>query len=425
LMLHALRTPENLRATGFTPVLQEPRRSFSRLVPARHEQAVLGQTLDTLAAVDHPDVEVIAIIGHDDPETEAVARAAESRHPGIVRVVIDSSVPKNKPKGLNTALKECRGEITGVFDAEDEVHPQLLRRVDSRFSETGADVVQGGVQLMNVHTSWWALRNVLEYYFWFRSRLHFHAGQRFIPLGGNTVFVRTALLREHGGWDADCLAEDCEIGVRLSVAGARIAVAYDPEVVTREETPGSLGSLVKQRTRWDQGFLQVLGKGVWKQLPGRRQRALARFTLAMPFLQAFTGVMIPISVVLMLTAEVPTAVALVTFLPLVPTLLTLAVEAAGLDEFGRSYGVKIRVRDYVRLVLGTFPYQVVLAAAALRSVYRQLRRDSSWEKTAHSNVHREHVPAPAAPAPTMVDLTDAVPAARPARERVGAERSAR
>ena len=106
------------------------------------------------------------------------------------------------------------------------------------FEESGADVVQAGVQLMNVHTNWWSLRNCLEYYFWFRSRLHFHAEKRFIPLGGNTVFTRTELLREVGGWDPNCLAEDCEIGVRLSTRGAVVAVAYDPQAVTREETPG-------------------------------------------------------------------------------------------------------------------------------------------------------------------------------------------
>ena len=266
-MLHAWNTPDSLRRTGFRRRDHTPTKSFSLLVPARHEEAVLGQTLDSLAAMNHPAFEVLAIIGHDDPGTEAVAHAAAARHPGVVRVVIDSNVPKNKPKALNTALRECRGEVVGVFDAEDDVHPDLLQLVDMRFADTGADVVQGGVQLMNIHSSWWSMRNCLEYYFWFRSRLHFQAAQNFIPLGGNTVFMRTDLLRQYNGWDEQCLAEDCEIGVRLSTAGAKVAVAYDPEVVTREETPDTIKSLVKQRTRWDQGFLQVLGKGVWKQIP--------------------------------------------------------------------------------------------------------------------------------------------------------------
>ena len=416
-MLHAWRTPQALSGTRFSSEPLEPRHSFSLLVPARHEQEVLGDTLDALAVLDHPDYEVLAIIGHDDPETEAVARAAAQRHPDRVRVVMDHSVPKNKPKGMNTALPECRGDVVGVFDAEDEVHPRLLRLVDARFTETGADVVQGGVQLMNVQSSWWALRNCMEYYFWFRSRLHFHAEARFIPLGGNTVFLRADRLREAGGWDAECLAEDCEIGVRLSTQGARVAVAYDPEVVTREETPGSLRSLYKQRTRWSQGFLQVLRKGEWRKLPTRRQRLLAQYTLAMPFLQAFTGVMIPLAIVLMLTAKVPPLVAMITFLPLVPTLVTLAVEAAGVGDFARNYGVKLRARDYLRLVLGTLPYQVLLAGAAVRAVVREARGDGSWEKTEHVGAHRSPAaasPQPAAavrqPAPVGVGVSAARPA---------------
>ncbi|GMA32330.1 glycosyltransferase family 2 protein [Litorihabitans aurantiacus] len=244
-MLHAWRSSAALTATGFRTATARQRtttHSFTLMVPARHEEEVLAHTLERLVEQSHPDVEIIAIVGHDDPGTEAVARSVEERFPERVRVLVDDSVPKNKPKALNLALQTARGEIVGVFDAEDEVHPDLLRLVDERFATTGADVVQGGVQLMNIETSWWSLRNVLEYYFWFRSRLHFHAEQRFIPLGGNTVFLRTQQVRDAGGWDAECLAEDCEIGVRLSSQGARVVVAYDPDVVTREETPGTLKS---------------------------------------------------------------------------------------------------------------------------------------------------------------------------------------
>ncbi|GAB3574738.1 hypothetical protein GCM10027406_05190 [Leifsonia lichenia] len=404
-MLHAWRSRAGLADTGFAANPSPPHHSFTLLVPGRHEEDVMGQTLDTLAMQDHPDFEIIAIVGDDDPGTAAVAREAAARHPHLISVVVDSSVPKNKPKALNTALAFATGDIVGVFDAEDEVHPHLLSLVDSRFTETGADVVQGGVQLMNYRSSWWSLRNVLEYYFWFRSRLHFHARSRFIPLGGNTVFVRREWLSWSQGWDAECLAEDCELGVRLSSASAKVVVAYSPEVVTREETPGSLTSLFKQRTRWNQGFLQVLGKGEWRRLPHRTQRLFARYLLAMPFLQAITGLLIPISLVIAFTVKVPTVVALITFIPLAPTLVTIAVEVVGLNEFGKLYGPKARVRDYLRLIIGTFPYQVFLALAAMRSVFRQLRGENSWEKTEHSNLHR--TPA-AVPTMTAVSTTSEV-----------------
>jgi cellulose synthase/poly-beta-1,6-N-acetylglucosamine synthase-like glycosyltransferase len=200
-MLHAWRSTGHLKNTGFAAVPLPAKHSFTLLVPGRHEEEVMGQTLDRLAEQDHPDFEIIAIVGHDDPGTERVVREAAARHPDLIKVVVDDSVPKNKPKALNRALQIARGDVVGVFDAEDEVHPRLLTLVDSRFTESGADVVQGGVQLMNFQSSWWSLRNVLEYYFWFRSRLHFHANSRFIPLGGNTVFVKKTWLDWSEGWD--------------------------------------------------------------------------------------------------------------------------------------------------------------------------------------------------------------------------------
>jgi cellulose synthase/poly-beta-1,6-N-acetylglucosamine synthase-like glycosyltransferase len=388
-MLHAWRDPVTYHATGFAREAGLPTLSFSLLVPARHEETVLEQTLEQLRRLDYPMFEVIVIVGHDDPRTAAVAHAAAARHPDCIRVVTDRNWPKNKPKALNSALPSCVGDVVGVFDAEDEVDRRLLRAVDSAFRATDAEVVQGGVQLVNLRSSWFSLRNCLEYFFWFRSRLHLHEHHRFIPLGGNTVFVRTDLLRAVGGWDADCLAEDCELGVRLSALGAMISVCYDPHLVTREETPDTLLSLLKQRTRWNQGFLQVLKKGEWRRLPTRGERLLARYTLAQPFLQAFAGIGIPFAVVTALVARAPVGVALITFLPAMPTVAMVIFEAVGLREFCRVYYVRPRTLDYVRLLVGAPFYQVVLAIAACRAVLRELRGQRGWEKTAHSGAHRD------------------------------------
>jgi hypothetical protein len=66
----------------------------------------------------------------------------------------------------------------------------------------------------------------------------------------------------------------------------------------------------------------------------------------------------------------------------------MAVESAALGEFGREFGIRIRFRDQARLLLGTFPYQLLLAAAAVRSVWRESRGHGGWEKTTHTNAHR-------------------------------------
>src|SRR3954453_22424341 len=369
-MLHAWRTPASLAESRLRREAMGPKTWFSPIVPARHEEAVLETPLSRLLKADHPAFEVLVVVGTDDPAPRAVAERVAECNPDLVKVVLDHSSVKSKPRALNAALPHCNGTITGVFDAEDDVHPALLERVDQCFQRSRADVVQAGVQLMNFRSSWLTVRNVLEYYFWFRSRLHFHASQGFIPLGGNTVFIRTELLREVGGWDADCLAEDCELGVRLSSLGAKTVVFYEPELVTREECPPTLAAFARQCTRWNQGYLQTLSRGYWRRLPSR-QRALGIYTLAMPDLMAVVWLTIPLAIATALAVKAPVPITLISFLPALPMLSMLAVEVAGLGEFCRAYGERAGVRDYARLILGVLVYQSVLAYAAARAVVRE------------------------------------------------------
>jgi hypothetical protein len=86
--------------------------------------------------------------------------------------------------------------------------------------------------------------------------------------------------------------------------------------------PGLADVLLKQRTRWNQGFLLVYRKKDWKQLPTLGQRLLARYTLMTPFMQAFTGLVIPLNVAIALFLDVPVGVAFITFLPAVTALVT-------------------------------------------------------------------------------------------------------
>src|ERR1700722_13890223 len=331
-MMHAWRTPETLESTTFGVPDGETALSFTLLLPIRHErQDVVENTLQKMLECRHDKFEVIIITGADDPETTGIARRLAAIAPHKVSTVIDPA-PRNKATAMNSALAsgQIHGDVIGVFDAEAVMHPDLLNHVDHAFISEQADIVQGGVQLLNFYSSWYSLRNCLEYFFWFRSRLHLQAEKGFITLGGNTVFVKRELLEpkrgsnEPWGWDESCLAEDCELGVRLSSAGKKVVVAYSPEMVTREETPDTLGSFIKQRTRWNQGFLQVYRKGTWKGLPTSQQRWLARFTLATPFFQAASGLAIPIGLAMRVLAKVPMVVAMTSWMPVIPALLVLA-----------------------------------------------------------------------------------------------------
>jgi cellulose synthase/poly-beta-1,6-N-acetylglucosamine synthase-like glycosyltransferase len=195
-------------------------------------------------------------------------------------------------------------------------------------------------------------------------------------------------LEDQGGWDADCLAEDCELGVRLSAGGARVTVSYDPRFATREETPASLRAFVRQRTRWSQGYIQVFRRGYWRALPTRRQQALAAYILLFPVLQGVCGVLVPASVVTFVAVKMPLELAMFASLPALAQMLVVGAEIAGLAELYRSYYLKHRWSDYLVLVITAIPYQLVLAFAAGRATWRELRGRGGWEKTAHVGAHR-------------------------------------
>ena len=402
-MLHAWRTPESFEGTGF-PEPDEPRLSFSLIMPCRDEPLVVMETtLGRLLAQSHPRVEIIVSVGDDDTATVANAHLLAAQHPGRVRVSVNTDPVKNKPRQLNSALAMCRNEVVGVIDAESLTHPDLLVHVDTTLRLRDADVVQGAVHLVNHRSRWFTLRNCLEYRVWFRSRLHGHAAAGFIPLGGNTVFIYRDLLRSIGGWDPACLAEDCEIGVRLSAMAKRVVCVYDPALTTLEEAPETVPAFLKQRTRWALGFMQVLAKGGWRALPTRARRAAAVWALVQQYAMAASGVVLPLGVLTALFLDAPTWVVMITYVPLVPVVLTVAFEALVLHEFGRDMRLRVTLRDYVVLVVSTPFYHALVAYASLRALVKFHRSSFEWEKTPHSGAHLDLTGAHAG-APVTVTL---------------------
>lgn len=395
LMLYAWEHPERLRAGGAPSSFLAARLSFTALLPARHEEEVIYQTIQRVWNARYPKdlLEVVVVCHESDTATIAEAeRAIADIGSRNVRVEIFADPPINKPHGLNVGLQRTTHEIVTIFDAEDDIDPNIFNMVNTVMLKEGVGIVQAGVQLMNFADHWFGIHNCLEYFFWFKSRLHYHATIGMIPLGGNTVFIRRALLERVGGWDQACLTEDAEIGLRLSVLGERIHVVYDQQHVTREETPDTIESFVKQRTRWQQGFLQVLRKGTWRSLPRLHQRLLAFYTLSYPYMQAILMLLWSFTLVSIFWLKVPTPVAMLSFLPFYALLFQFVLTVIGAYMFTREFGEKFTLRHLLNMMLTFLPYQWMLGVSAIRGVWRELRKENNWEKTAHHGAHRQTEP---------------------------------
>ncbi|HWE60217.1 MAG TPA: glycosyltransferase, partial [Chloroflexota bacterium] len=254
LMLYAWNRMETYATAQAPHAFRVPSLSFTVLLPARHEEEVIGETIKRVMRANYPRrlLEAIVICEVNDTGTIATAQAAidELATQGIfgARVITFDDKPINKPHGLNKALPLARHDVITIFDAEDGIHADIFNVINTVMLNEGVRVVQSGVQLMNFDSTWFAAHNVLEYYFWFKSRLHWHASHGMTPLGGNTIFFNSDLLRTIGGWDETNLTEDADIGIRLSSMGERVRVVYDDRYVTQEETPPNLKGFIKQRT---------------------------------------------------------------------------------------------------------------------------------------------------------------------------------
>ena len=391
LMLYAWEDPERSAGDKSPTQFHAPQLSFTALVPVRHEEDVIEDTLCAISSFAYPSylMETIVICSVDDTGTiRAVKRAISKLNTGNLSLTVYSKAPINKPHGLNVALKKAKHDVVVIFDAEDEPHKDIYNIANTVMLRDNADVVQSGVQLMNYRSNWFSMFNVMEYYFWFKSSLHFYARAGVIPLGGNTVFFKRDKLLQVNGWDHSCLTEDADIGLRLSKIGAKIRVVYDEQHTTREETPPNVIGLVKQRTRWNQGFLQILFKCDWLSLPYLHQRLLALYILSWPVVNAALFLYVPFSIWFALTTKMPVLYALLLNAPLYILVLHLATFIIGLYEFTKDYKLKYPFWMPLKAIVFYYPYQLLLGYSALRAVGRFLRGDLTWEKTQHINAHR-------------------------------------
>lgn len=388
-MLYGWEDPNKLAADAPPKIALPPQTTFSIIIPARFESEVIGTTLASIANIEYPAHlwEVLVVCKSDDKETLRSARAAVAQlRVKNFKVLSFTSLESNKPSALNFGLKAAKYDVIGVFDAEDEPQTAILQVVNTVFLTKQPSAVQGGVQLTNLRTTWFSALNVLEYYFWYKSALHLFSRMGVVPLGGNTVFIKKQVLTKLGGWNT-CLTEDAEMGLRLSSQNYPIQIVYDPDLVTREESPGTLASLVKQRTRWNQGFLQILLERKWQAFHNPKKRLFALYFLVLAQLNALNFVLVMISLATFFI-DLPVIATLLVMYPFYLLVLQLVVQILGYTEFSKDFHQRMSVLVILTIVLTFVPYQMVLAFSALRAVLRHTQQKTNWEKTTHLNLHR-------------------------------------
>lgn len=391
-MTYAWDDPVNTANNKAPLSYSKPKNSFTAFVPALHEADVIGHTIESINAIDYPDElkELLVIIPSHDIETiEAATKVKEKIGKENIRIIADSRPPKNKPYQLNYGLEIAQKDVIVIFDAEDEPSRDIFNIVNTVIENDQADVVQSGVQLINYRSRWFSAINVLEYFFWFKSALHMFSKNGVVPLGGNTVFFKKKWLEKVGGWDDTCLTEDADIGINLSLNGAKFRIIYDEKHATLEETPLDIATFIKQRTRWNQGFLQIFLKGDWRQFPTLQQKLFAAYILISQVLLASLILYIPFSLYSSFFLELPIQYALISMAPMYVLIMMAVTASVALYEFARLYNLPFPIWMPIKIFITFIPYTLLLMFSAFRATYRLMTNELGWEKTKHVGIHRE------------------------------------
>jgi cellulose synthase/poly-beta-1,6-N-acetylglucosamine synthase-like glycosyltransferase len=250
------------------------------VIPAHNEEAVLGQTLNTLEALSYRDRLVLVM---DDGSTDLTAQIASAfTWCGRVQVVTRGPEIAGQGKGevLNHAFAlvskmaaegdpRLRGRtadeiVFGVMDADGQLEADALTKVAPYFTgRRNARVggVQIGVRIANATAN--LLTRMQDFEFVGFSALVQGSRNTFgsVGLGGNGQFTRLSALQalRRAPW-TKCLTEDLDLSLSLAEAGWDIR--YCSETFVAQQGLTRLWLLLRQRTRWIQGHYQC-----WRHLP--------------------------------------------------------------------------------------------------------------------------------------------------------------
>jgi hypothetical protein len=241
---------------GFTP-------KVSLHVPIHDEPPELvARTLDALAALDYPDVEVVVV--DNNTADESLWRPVE-RHCALLgprfRFHHLMPWPGYKAGALNYALSVTAPDaaIVGVVDADYVVQPDFLADLVGHFADPEVAFVQTPQDYRDgASRGRYGRALYLAYLYFFRVSMASRNERNAIIYAGTMGLIRRSALEAVGGWDEWCITEDAELAVRLLDAGHRSV--YVDRTYGRGLMPLDTAALRRQRYRWAFGGMQLLRK---------------------------------------------------------------------------------------------------------------------------------------------------------------------
>ena len=229
--------------------------SVTVLIPAFNEEAVILDTIRSALASGYPALEILVIDDGSTDHTPELVRENYGRDP---RVRLLPQPNRGKPTALNHGLAEATGEIIVSIDADTIVDADAIPLLVRHFADPRVGAVAGNVKVAN-RNRWLTRWQALEYITSQNLEKRAFDLLNCIPVvPGAAGAWRADVLKSHGGFSGDTVAEDTDLTLTIRREGWKIL--YDEDAIGRTEVPENVEALIRQRFRWTFGTLQA----VWK-----------------------------------------------------------------------------------------------------------------------------------------------------------------
>lgn len=246
----------------------EPTNRYCFLCPARNEELVIGNLIDSIRAMDYPqeliDIIVIADNCDEDDKTAQIAREK-----GVY--VFERHQPDKRTKGfgIEYALDlfakdhDLEHDYYGyiVMDADNIVSTSFLRKYNSMMVNGKFDAGVAYRNVKNLSENWISAMCGMNVYVNvvtnLRARSILNTNQQ---VYGTSLCFRSYLLKD--GWHWTTLTEDLEIQTDLSARGYK--VGYCEDATFYEEEPTKVGIFIRQQMRWTKGNIIAFNMYGWR-----------------------------------------------------------------------------------------------------------------------------------------------------------------
>lgn len=375
---------------------------YTILAPLKDEPDMVPELIQRLQDIDYPSekLDIKIVLEVDDVKTihaikqqgiDDVNTFANKRHIKYHLIKVPSAPLSTKPRSCNYALQFARGDITVIYDAEDLPDPLQLKKAYALFLHEKLDTlcIQAKLNFYNSKQNLLTRFFSLEYSFWYDAFLPgLYTWAIPLPLGGTSNHFLTGTLRKIGTWDPYNVTEDADIGWRLSRLGYRTAML---DSYTLEEASSQIPNWIRQRTRWQKGFLLTslvhLRSPIkmWHQLGPWGSISSTIFfatTFMLPLLNPVLWIFFILWYVLPLFGLAPIGIEIPEWLHVVG-LINLIV-GNGVYILVHLVNALKQHRYHLVAIAPFMPlYWLLISLASYRAIYQTILTPYKWEKTQH------------------------------------------